>query len=269
MVATHVLPEVSYLEREEVVEGYGGRRPSIGTRMPAVNKLHPLTRTCPEIITDLAGRLGLGRFFNFTLDELNEARIAPLKVTLATLKERGSITLEETEVPPVPAFTTPSKKVEFFSKALADNGFAPCPVWEPPLVEPDRKNPASFRLIHGKQGYHSHTATISIPHLLQISKDYDAERIWINAGRARLLGLKEGDLVVVTSNLRSDKVKVKVTERLHPEVAYLPSGYGIFSPHQPNAVNYGISPNDFVPFLTEPLVGHAMMHEVVVEIRKA
>ncbi len=268
MVATHILPECTFLERGEVVEGYPGRRPVIATRVPAVPKLHPLTRSYPEIITDLANRLGLGRFFNFTLDEVNEARIAPLKVSLATLKERGSVILDAVEVPPVPPFTTASKKVDFFSKRLADNGFAPCPVWEPPLVEPDRKNPASFRLIHGKQGYHSHTATISIPHLLQISKDYDAERLWINADRARALGIKDGDTVVVTSKLASQKVGVKVTNRLHPEAAYLPAGYGTFSPFQPNANGYGISPNDFVPFLTEPLVGHAMMHEVVVEIRK-
>ncbi|MDZ4164327.1 MAG: molybdopterin-dependent oxidoreductase [Smithellaceae bacterium] len=268
MAATHILPEVSFLEREEVVEGYGGRRPAIATRVAAVPKLHPLTRTYPEILTDLATRLGHGKFFNFTLDELNEAQIAPLKVSLATLKEKGSLLLEAVEVPAVPPFTTASKKVDFFSKRLADNGFAPCPVWEAPLVEPDRKNPASFRLIHGKQGYHSHSATVSIPYLQQISKDYDAERLWLNAERAKVLGIKDGDTVLVTSKLASQKVKVKVTNRLHPEAAYLPAGYGTFSPFQPNADGYGISANDFVPFMTEPLVGHAMMHEVVVEIKK-
>jgi len=76
----------------------------------------------------------------------------------------------------------------------------------------------------------------SFPYLLQISKDYDTERLWVNADRAL------------------------------PEAACLPAGYGTCWPYQPNANGNGISLNDFVSFLTEPMIGHAVMHEVAVEI---
>jgi thiosulfate reductase/polysulfide reductase chain A len=124
-------------------------------------------------------------------------------------------------------------------------------------------------LIHGKQGYHSHTATANIPHLLQITKDYGAERLWINRNRAEALGIKDGDMVKVKNKYAVGKVRAKVTARLHPEAVYLPSGYGNFSPYFSNAKGFGINQNDFCPYQLEPTNGHAMMMEVIVEVEKA
>jgi len=262
MVAHYVLPETCFLEREEVVEGYPGRRQAVAMRTQVVPKLHPLTRNFDEIISDLAGRLGLGQYFNFTLEELNRARLKKLNISLEELRQKGAMQLPDT-------IDSPKPKVNFSAAKLKENGFSPVPTWTAPAVQPDPAKPNQFRLIHGKQGYHSHTATIGIPHLNQISRDYQAERIWINAARAKALGIADGDWVVVTSSITRRKVRAKVTERLHPEAAYLPAGYGTFSPYQPEAKGYGISANDLVAYQLEPISGHAMMHEVVVEIRKA
>ena len=170
---------------------------------------------------------------------------------------------------PLPKLKTASGKVEFVNEKFAKAGFSPIPRWVEPKVTPDPKSPKQFRLIHGKQGYHSHTATANISHLLQITKDYDAERLWINAKRAAALGIKDGDLVSVKSALASRKIRAKVTERLHPDAVYLPAGYGNWSPYLTRAKDFGVSMNDFVPFQTEPISGHAMMMEVVVEVEKA
>jgi len=269
MAATHILPEPSFLEREEVVEGLAGKKPAACLRPQVVAKIHPETRSFDEIIVALAHKLGIGQYFQFSLEELNRARLAPLGITLEELRQKGTFIGEEVPVPEVPEFKTPSGKVEFYVAKFAENGHSPVPVWEAPLVSPDPGNPRSFRLIHGKQGYHSHTATANIPYLLQITKDHDAERLWLNASRAAALGIKDGDLVLVKSALASGKVRVKVTERLHPDAAYLPSGYGSFSPYLPNARGFGLNQNDFTPYMMEPLNGHAMMMEVIVEVQKA
>lgn len=60
-----------------------------------------------------------------------------------------------------------------------------------------------------------------------------------------------------------------MTERIHPDAAYLPAGYGRFAPFLKTGRGFGVNPNDFVPFRTEPISGHAMMMEVAVHIRKA
>lgn len=270
MLAHYILPEPSFLEREEVVESVSGKNPTVATRTRVVEKLHPETHSFDEIITDLARRMGIGDYFNFTLDELNAARLAPLGITLDELKQKGSISLEGPEKKPgPPKLSTASGKVEFASEKWAKLGFNEVPNWIPPKTMPDPANPRSFRLIHGKQGYHSHTATANVPHLLQITKDYDAERLWINAGRAAQLGIADGDWVTIKSPLATRKVRAKVTERIHPEAVFLPAGYGNYSPYLKQANGFGISMNDLVPFQTESISGHAMMMEVIVEVEKA
>jgi len=270
MMAHYILPEPTFLEREEVIEASPGSKPTIAMRVAAVPKLHAETRTFDEIIVGLAKRMGVGQYFNFTLDELNTARLAPLGISLSDMKKKGSITIDTPAAAPgMPKLKTASGKVELASAKYAKAGFGEVPGWTPPKTMPDPKNPKSFRLIHGKQGYHSHTATANIPYLLQITKDYDAERLWINAARAKALGIADGDWVMVKSKLAAKKVRAKVTERLHPDAVYLPAGYGSWSPYLKQANGFGISMNDFTAYQTEPISGHAMMMEVVVEVEKA
>lgn len=267
-LAHYVLPEPSFLEREEVVEAVPGRKATICIRNQVVPRLYSETRTFDEIIVGLAQRMGLGKYFTFTLDELNAARIAPLGLSLAELKARGAIPIDMPAAAGVPKLKTASGKVELALPRWAQAGFSAVPRWIPPRVAPDPNRPDQFRLIHGKQGYHSHTATANIPHLLQITRDHGAERLWINARRAAALGIKDGDVVQVRSALATRQIRVKVTERLHPDAVYLPAGYGNFSPGLTRANGFGISMNDLVPFQAEPVSGHAMMMEVVVELQK-
>ncbi|MFZ5815563.1 MAG: molybdopterin-containing oxidoreductase family protein [Bacillota bacterium] len=268
MLAHCVLPEPSFLEREEIVEAYSG--PSVAMRTRVVEKVHPETRGFEEIITGLARRLGVDPYFNFTLDELNAARLAPLGITLDELRQKGAIKLAAAPAAGGPLkFKTGSGKVEFASAKFEKAGFSAVPTWIPPKVAPSGLNPRQFRLIHGKQGYHTHSASLNNPYLLQITRDYDGERLWINAGRAAALGIADGDLVVVRSDRATGTVRAKVTERIHPEAVYLPAGYGSWSPYLSRARGVGLSFNDFVPFQTEPIAGHAMMMEVVVEVEKA
>ncbi len=271
MVAHYVLPEPSFLEQEELIEGTPGERATVAMRTQVVPKRFTYTKPLPEIIEGLAKRLGIERFFAASLEEHNRARLAPHGVTLEQFRERGS-----TLVAPSTPFQygmrrlgTASGKVEFASERFARFGFSAVPAWVAPKVSPNLADPRAFRLIHGKQGYHSHTATANIPVLLQITKDSGGERIWIHPRRAARLGIKDGDLVKVSSQMASQTVRARVTNRIHPEAAFLPAGYGRTSPHMRTAFGFGISPNDFTASDAEPISGHAMMHEVVIWIDKA
>ena len=232
-------------------------------RCQAIDRIHSQTKPFEDIVVGLAEQMGFQKYFDFSREEVAVAMLKPLKITLNDLRQKGTIVLDgkAKEL----SFDTSSGKVELYCKAFAEHGFEPVPVWQPPLAKAGKN---SFVLIHGKQGIMSHTATANIPALLQIAKKYNMERIWINASKAKQLGIKDGDLVEVSSPRAAGKVRVKVTERVHPDAAFLPAGYGNLSPWLKTGYGFGINPNDFSPHRVEAISGHAMMMEVVVTLRK-
>ena len=83
------------------------------------------------------------------------------------------------------------------------------------------------------------------------------------------MGLKDGDWVKIKSMVGEGKIRVRLTEGIHPSCVWLPSGYGIFSKHLKTAYDMGLSYNDFLPTYFDPTVGHAMSSEIVVQVKKA
>lgn len=268
-IAHYVLPESFYLERTEAVDTkHSGKRAQVSIQQQVVKPLYN-TRPGTQIIIELAKHLGVGKYFNFNLEEANSLRLQPFGVTLEELKKKGFIFVDEEWKEGFPKLGTPSGKVEIYSKTLEDLGFSPLPRWEEPLVSPDSKDPHSFRLLHGKQAIHTHAMTANQPYLMEISRYYDMVRLWMNSERGGNLGLKDGDEVEIESNIGKGRIRVRLTDGIHPSAVWLPSGYGIYSHNLKNAFGVGLSYNDFVPTLFDPTVGHAMTSEVIVKVRKA
>ena len=94
-------------------------------------------------------------------------------------------------------------------------------------------------------------------------------RLWMNKEKGRQLGLQDGDWVQMKSIVGEGRIRVRLTEGLHPSCVWLPSGYGIFSKYLKTAYDMGLSYNDFLPTYFDPTVGHAMASEVIVNIQKA
>jgi thiosulfate reductase/polysulfide reductase chain A len=268
-IAHYVLPESFYLEREEAIDTrHIGKRCQVTLQQAAVKPLFD-SKTGTQIITDLAQRLGVGRFFEFTLEEANRLRLAPLGVTLEELREKGILAVGEKWKEGFTRLDTPSGKVEFHSATLEKLGYPPLPVWEEPLVSPDPQDKHSFRLLHGKQAYHTHAMTANQPYLMAVTDRYDGVHLLMNKKRGEELGLKDGELVLVKSVVGEGRIKVKLTWGLHPSSVWLPSGYGNFSRHLKTAFDIGISYNDFLPTMFDPTVGHVMASEVIVQVTRA
>ncbi len=261
MCAHYVLPECSPAEREDLPAIVGA---TVTMRTGAIDLVHAETKPLSQIVTEFATYIGAEKYFSFTQEEVAAAMVKPLGVTLDDLRVKGTVKVKAPAPKPL-SFATASKKVELYCQAFADNGHPPVPVWEPPYAKADKD---SFVLIHGKQGFLSHTTSISDPYLFAIAKRYGLERLWLNAARAKKLGIRDGDLVEVNSPQATRRVRVKVTERVHPDAAYIPAGYGRFAPYLKTGVGFGINPNDFTPSRMEPISGHAMMMEVLVTVRK-
>ena len=265
-LAHYVLPEPTYLERTEIIEPLSGKQGAVAIRQQVIPKIHANTRAFSEIVTGIATSMGMGQYFNFSVDELNEALLKPTGVSYGLLKEKGAIvTKEKVEFGKQPKLKTDSGKVEFYSEAYKKAGFSAIPVWMAPKVEPKQ---GEYRLIWGKQNVHSHSSTANIPQLMQVTKEYNLERVWINSKKAKELGIKDGDFVILENDLFKGKIRAKVTQRIFPDAVFLPGGYGAFAKNLKTANGFGLCPNDFVKTGTDPISGNGLMMEATVTVRK-
>ena len=238
LLADYVLPDTSYLERLELPEFIGGKVPAVALRDQVLEKVHPNTRPVDQIFSELAEACGVGEHF-------------PEK---------------EFSYGSTPKWKTPTEKVQFASEACEKAGLSPYPVWVEPAVMPMGDE---LRLIGGKQAIHSHTQTANIEDLMQITKDYDLTRVWMNADTAARRGIADGDEVEVSNGQHTGRVRVKVTQRINPTALYMPSHYGCSSPDQHTAYEVGLRQMDYVPFRMEPGYGSACTQETVVNVKKA
>jgi len=267
-VSHYILPESYYLERDDVVHSnhcYSSKQVAI--RQAVIKPLYD-TKPLADILREMAPHLGIGKYFNFTLDDWNNAALASLGVTLEQLKKEGVIDLGGNWKPGDPKFSTPSGKLEFVSSTMRDLNLQAVPVWEEPLVMPDKNDAHSFRLIHGKQAHHTHARTINQPYLKEITTLNDWGRVWIHKERAKALGIKDGDCMTISSSVGKGRARAKVTDGIHPDCVFLPSGYGVFSRNLHTGFGFGISYNDFLPTYFEPVLGHTMSGEIIVRVEK-
>ena len=269
-LADYVLPECSFLERMELPEFVGGKTPVVTLRDQVLDVIHPNTLPSDQIFAKLAQACGVGEYFDFTVEELADAQLRTVGLSLEELREAGTIAFPEKAYSygATPKWKTPTGKVQFASDACEKAGLPRCPVWMEPEVMPDARA-GEFRLIGGKQAIHSHTQTANIEALMDITEEYGLDRAWINASVARDLGIEDGGLVVLHNELFDGPIRVKVTERLNPTAIYLPSHYGCSSKDQHTAYGVGLNVMDFVPFHIEPGYGGAMTQETVVKMQKA
>lgn len=226
-----VLPEATYLERFDDLYAPRYKQPFVALRQPVVE---PLFQSKPGwwIAKELGSRMGLQRYFPWRdAEEVVQRRAQLAGVDWDQLRERG-VALGEVE--PVceedgllPMFTTESEKIELYSTTLEEAGVAPMPDFSMPEQPP----PGQLRLISGRSPVHTFGRTINNRFLSTCDNENEA---WINPTSARSLPgfetqpLADGDLVVLVNrdDIRSEPIKVKLTERVRGDVVYMVHGFG-------------------------------------------
>ena len=274
MACQYVLPDTSYLERLELPEFISAKTPAVALRDKVIEKVHPNTRPVDQIFSELAQACGVGEYFAFSVEELADAQLKSVGLSLDALRKTGTAAFPDKAFTygKTPEWKTPTGKIQFASDACEAAGLPRVPQWREPAVavpsSVDADGTGNFRLIGGKQAIHSHTQTANVETLMDITKTYGLDRVWMNAERAAELGISDGDTVLVSNDLFSGQAQVKVTERINPEALYLPSHYGCSSPDQHTAYNVGLRQMDFVPFRLELGYGGACTQETYVTVKK-
>ena len=221
-----ILPECTYLERYDDLRNSGERHPSLALRMPA---FEPKYDSKPGwwIAKQLGKRLGLDEYFPW--DDYAEKLDWQLKQVGSSLEEMQKVGVKNfPRKQPLymregkrTVFRTPSRKIELYSEQLADKGFDPMPVYTPPDPVPD----GFYRLNYGRMPAHTFGKTVNNPMLFQLSPE---NQVWVNPLVAKEWSLKNGDYVRLggTNGVVSNKVRVRVTERIGPDSVFMAHGFG-------------------------------------------
>jgi thiosulfate reductase/polysulfide reductase chain A len=226
-----VLPECTYLERDDDAWNGPWRRPFVAVRQEVVPPLHD-SKPGWWIAKELAGRVGLADHFPWkdardhlqrrlavkgqSWEELSRTGVL-LGPVVPTCEEEGAEIAVETE----------SGKIELYSKELEELGFDPLPVFRPP----DEGPPGHFRLLTGRSPLHTFGRTTNNRLLAEA---YPENRVWLNPDAARGLEgferrpLVDGDQVILVNQdgVRSTPVRVKLTQRIRGDCVYLVHGWG-------------------------------------------
>lgn len=261
-----ILPEATYLERQDPIESLGGILPVVTTREACIE---PMYESKPNlwIMQQIAKRLDdeIYASFDFTMEEYRHHQLKKRPDIAKALKEKG-VFYEKT----TPTYgktigkrlKTKSGKIELYSKKYAEKGLDPLPVYTKPDAVPTGK----YRLILGRNAYMTHGTTANNLYLHEIMPE---NQVWLNASEARKRGLKNGQLVAVKSSLSTEQLKLFVTEKIRPDCVYLSHGFGVLSPGQRLLKGKTGSDAALVEDKVEPISGNIAMHQTFVEVYAA
>jgi len=110
-------------------------------------------------------------------------------------------------------FKTPSRKMELYSSKLKKEGQAPFPVYAGKDKKINLSNGELFLTTFSKN-----VASPSNPNSKWLSEMFHENPLWINQKTAEKLGIAEGDKVEIESKGVKVRVRVHLTQSVHPEV---------------------------------------------------
>lgn len=184
-------------------------------------------------------------------------------------------------------FSTPFKRIHVYVEEWEKYGFEPMPYYWP---IPQHQNMSSDELVmtNFKVNVHVQSRTSACKWLSEI---YHANPAWINTKPAQAKGIKEGDLIRVTSKIGYLVTKAHLTEGIHPRVAAISTSaghwrYRAVSQAKKNMANLygnsdpdvqqnmwwtdnGVHPNRIIPISTDPIGGWQSWYDTVVKVEKA
>ncbi len=234
-----ILPECTYLERYDDLRNKAERTPTLALRSPAFAPRYD-TKPAWWIAKGLAEKLGLGKYFPWKdYREVLDWQLKQVGSSLEEMERLGVKTFpRKTPVyfePGKPvAFNTPSGKIELYSQRLADSGHDPMPRYTPP----ERPPKGYFHLNYGRAAAHTFGRTINNPLLFELMPE---NTVWLHPSAGAKLGIGNGQYVhlVNPKGTRSNRVRVRITERIRPDSVFLVHGFGHTDPRLRLAVGTG------------------------------
>jgi thiosulfate reductase/polysulfide reductase chain A len=242
-----------------------GLKPQIFLRQPAVSPRYD-TRPGPEILREIAERLGMGRYFPYqSVEDLVRWQLEPTGFKLEDFKEKGFVAYTDKQVfwdrESGIKFKTPSGKIELVSSLLEDAGYDSFPPYEA-VASPERE--ADFRLVVGRCAQHTHMSTQNNLYLNELVPE---NTLWINEASAEQLGIGDKDRVEVASEQGSGRIQARVTDAIHPDCVFMLHGFGHEVPFAARSCRKGVNDALLMKNVSDWVGGSPGLHETLVTVR--
>jgi thiosulfate reductase/polysulfide reductase chain A len=267
-----VLPEATYLERYDPPAFVTtSKRPYVAIRQPAIE---PLYESKPGwwIAKQLANRLALADYFPWKDPDDHLSRLVqPLGINLAELKSLGAVSfdghpyIDDRKEEDGPIFPTQSGKIELVSSVLKDLNFDSLPKF----TSVEQPPPGYMRLIYGRAPMHSFSRSENNSWLDDLMPE---NQIWINAGFAAKVGIKDGQVVILENQdgVKSLPIAVRATEGIRNDCAYMVHGFGTRAKTLTKAYKKGASDTDLITRVSiDPIMGGTGMRVNFVRVLPA
>ncbi len=259
-----VLPSQSYLERYDPCAGLQGSSACacVVKRDPVVDPLYE-SRACFDIMKELANRMDLGEYFDFTIPEYRTKQLAGLNKAEEIL-DRDGVYYNPSKVYGIyegKVYKTLSKKVELYNQRYEQMGIDPLPKYTPPTKVPKNQ----FRLVIGRDALTTQSSTVNNELLNQFNP---TNTLWLNSEAAKELGVADGELVQVTSAVGTQELKAEVTDKIRKDAVYMLTGYNTLSTMQQLSYGNGASINELLEDDYDTVTGNASMHTTFVSVTR-
>lgn len=289
-LADVILPESSFLERDEGFNDATGGTPKYVLRQKAVEPLYD-TRPNWQIFKELGEKMGLGAYFPWKdMDDMRLLQMSGNKALVAKAKEKGFLEFDVkalylrdpksvaafvakyptalaqvdaggTMPGPLLSLNTPSKKMEMRSTAV-EALFPGRDVPKYRKVALKKDNELYF--LQGKVAVHTNAHTHNVPWLNELMPE---NRLWIHPEAALARGLKDGDPVEVTSEHGKQSATVLISKGIRKDSAFAYFGFGRVAPGMKRANEKGLNSNTLTPTCFAPVCAMSL-HTVGIDIKK-
>jgi len=237
-----ILPEATYLERDNILQTAKGLKASFYRRQKAVEPLYD-AKPMWWIVGELLKRLGKGDLYPFeTIEDIWNYQLKDTGVKIEDFDAKGFVGLADKPLwlnrKDGLQFPTPSGKIEFVSSVLEKAGIPSFKPYEKPSVAAE----GSYRLLVGRCGYQAHGQSMNNPVLNEL---LDENTLWINSNEAAKMGIANGDKVEISNGDTKGIIKAYVTDWIHPDAVFMRHGYGRTVPAQTRAFGKGLADQAF------------------------
>ena len=285
-----ILPESSYLERDEGIEDKSGLKPAYMIRNKVVDPVGD-TKDGAFIFRELARRMNIDELY--TWNDIREFRMQQAGGDvnlLAALEKDGFITWDEPgilfrEKGMIDKFIA---KYPVASKFVGENGLmddmaklktksGKIELYLPDVEaqfegygalndkDMDTFDGHELCLTCGKTPIHTNGHTQAVPFLNDLMSD---SPIWINPNTAKKQNLRDGDTVLVKNKFGEQKGKLMVTEGIREDTLFIYHGFGHITPGLKSIDHVGLNTSVLLDPAEGP-VAATMVTNVGVSISKA